>query len=508
MTDPDGYGPPEGFAPGDVPETGVPFDVELERQVLGAMMLSRKAIPKAIDVLDPIGGADAFFRERHRKIYRAISSLYEDEKPADLPMLLEVLRGRGELDDEMPGDLADIAAAVGTSVNVTHHATIVRDLAARRSLLKLVKGFTGDLYVRGNELPALIEKFRLATDGVVDAVAADHKDPRQLKAVSADVREDVLRLADEGVRPGFTSGFTGLDKWTGGYQPGTLTYVVARPSNGKSAVLLNSAIRTARAGNPCAIYTLEMTAQAFALRALCAEGRLDTYRAMTGDLNDSHRRALDNGLMELAKIDAPVFVADPSGLTPRVLRSNVRGLVQRHGVKVVFLDYFQLGDPDVPTNNWTIDLRAISRSLKGIAKEFGVAMVVAAQASRGVEDKKSGRREPLPGMKDIEWCGGAEQDADVVVGMYWPEKYGTEQDDQGRSLIGLLKCHIDKNRMGPAHRYVYLRFTEEFQRIEDVTREDLAASNVPARDEDVPPGMGVGPDGVDEDDELPWDGEP
>jgi replicative DNA helicase len=439
-----------------------PQAVDVEQAVLGAILIERDAIPKAIEILP----ADAFYDGRHQKIYEAVEALFERGHPVDLITLSEELKRRGDYEAIGGYYLAELTTRVASAANVEYHARII----AEKSLLrKLITTMTG---VVGQAFEPTTDAFDLLDDAERQIFAITESQLRKgVVGIDSVMMTTVQHLESihgrEGGITGVPSGFTTLDNMTGGWQPSDMVIVAARPSMGKTAFSLaltrNAALHPQK---PCGVayFSLEMSAQQLAQRLLTSEARVDAQRARTGRLHDDDWPKLARAAGKLSS--APIFIDDTPALGILELRAKCRRLKAEHDIGLVIVDYLQLMHGTSQTQgNREQEIAQISRSLKGLAKELNVPVIALSQLSRAVETRGGDKR---PQLSDLRESGSIEQDADVVMFIYRAERYGITVDEAGNSTEGLGELLIGKQRNGPIGD-VKVAFVNQFARFENLT---------------------------------------
>lgn len=441
-----------------------PQAVEVEQSVLGAMLIEREAIPRAIEILRE----DAFYDGRHRKIFSAMSVLFERGEPVDTITLTEEMRRRGEIDAVGgPYYLSELTTKVASAANVEYHARIIAEKSLLRKLIETMTGLVGEAYDPSSDAFDLLDR----AEGEIFRIS-DAQLRRAAAAISVVLQETMHRLNQihgrEGGITGVPSGFRKLDDMTGGWQRSDLIIVAARPSMGKTAFALALARNAAfhrELPTGVAIFSLEMSAQQLAQRLLTSEARVDAQAARTGRLSDSDWPRLAKAAGRLA--DAPIFIDDTPGLSILELRAKCRRLKAEHGIGLVIVDYLQLmhGTGMSRSSNREQEIAQISRSLKSLAKELDVPVIALSQLSRAVETRGGDKR---PQLSDLRESGSIEQDADVVAFIYRAERYGITVDENGNSTEGLGEIIIGKQRNGPIGT-VTLAFVHQHARFENLT---------------------------------------
>lgn len=450
-----------------------PYSEEAEQAVLSAMLLDADAVSRASELVDET----MFYREPHRRIFKAMLQLHRDNSVVDPLTLSNELDRTGSLDVVGGKDyLATLIDIVPTTANVEHHCKIVREKALRRRLIEVATGIVTEAY----------EGQQLAHE-LVDL--AEHKIMEVGKERGAEgfvriknllwqamERIDVLRAAGGDVT-GVPSGFPDLDKMTLGFQRSDLVIVAARPSMGKTALVLNIAQNAAIDRNvPVAVFSLEMSREQLLLRMLASEGRVDAQRIRSGKLTQDDDAQLARAAGFLG--NAPIWVDDSPGLSIYDIRSRARRLKATADIGLVVVDYLQLIAPPPDSENRTQEISQISRALKMLAKELDVPVIALSQLSRSVEQRTDKR----PLLSDLRESGSIEQDADVVMFIYRPEYYEGAYDEQGVAkmmkdtnipLDGLAEIIISKHRNGPTGM-ARLNFRKHFTRFESYTSRPVA----------------------------------
>jgi replicative DNA helicase len=447
-----------------------PWSEDAEQAVLGAMIMDRDAILRAAEHCNDT----LFFREGHRRIFRAIVALNERGVVVDVLTLANELSLRGELDASGGKEyLSHLLDVVPTSANVEYHARIVREKGLIRRLIETSTELVSEAY-----------------DGRrTSAELLDHAEQRILQINTERGREGFSRIKEllwpamerieqlaqgGGAVTGVPSGFVDLDKLTLGFQPSELTIVAARPSMGKTAFVLNVAQNAAiQAQVPVAVFSLEMAKEQLVARMLAAEGYIDAQKLRNGRLSpdDFSRLAKATGILS----SAPIWIDDSPGLTALDIRSRARRLQVENKVGMVIIDYLQLiaGPPD--SENRQQEISYISRSLKTLARELRIPVVALSQLSRAPEQRSGENRRPQ--LSDLRESGAIEQDADVVMFLFRPEYYEGATDERGEArrladgtpLEGLAELIIGKQRNGPTDT-VRLHFHKQYTRFDNYTQ--------------------------------------
>jgi len=429
-----------------------PQNLEVERAVLGAMLLDKEAIPKVLQI---IPSSDSFYSEIHRLIYKGIIDLFNKGKPVDLVALREEFRKQGKL-RQVGGSayLADLVNEVPTVANVGYYAQIVREKQILRDLLKVSYSISSLAYEDSMDLDVILDKaqsliFEVTQQRIKTSFV-------HIKETLKEVFDRVETLCEKKEHvTGIPTGFIELDRLTSGFQPSDLIVVAGRPSIGKTSFVLNIAQYVgSRARIPVVIFSLESAKEQLVERMLCAEARVDTQKLRTGFLSEKDWSRLTDAAGLLA--DAPIYIDDTPNMSVLELRAKARQLKVEHGIKMVVVDYLQLMEGDRQLENRQQQISEISRSLKALAKELQVPVVAISQLSRAVEQRQDKR----PLLSDLRESGAIEQDADVVLSLYRESYYTRRPEDEGTAEV-----IINKQRHGPVGK-IQLTFIREYARFE------------------------------------------
>jgi len=413
-----------------------PQALEAEKSVLGSMLLEAEAISRVVEILRE----NYFYKDAHRKIFRAVVSLYERSEGVDLITLTEELRKRSEL-EKIGGQsyLSTLFDYVGSSAHVEHHSKIVRDKAILRNLINISTEIAAKCYEAKENAAGMLDE----AESAIFSISGQRLRPGflSMEELLKGSFETIQQLYDQGRHiTGVESGFVDLDKLTAGFQPGELIIVAGRPSMGKTALGLNISQHCAlKQGIPAGFFSLEMSSDEIVRRMLCAEARVDSHKLRTGYLGEADWPKLTTAAGALS--GAPVYIDDSPGLSVLEMRAKSRRLKAERNVGILFVDYIQLlrGLPNAESRQ--VEMTLISRSLKELAKELRVPVIAVSQLSRAVE-QRGGERRPI--LSDLRESGALEQDADMVIFVYRPEFYQRTPDNEGKGEL-----IIAKQRNGP-----------------------------------------------------------
>lgn len=436
-----------------------PWSPEAEQAVLGAMLLDQDAGLKAVQLL----GDTDFYREGHRRIFRAMAAVLDRGDVLDPLVLRDELDRRGDL--EAAGGMeyvAELLDSVPTAANVEFHARIVRDKALLRRLIDVGTQLVQAAYEGRQEVGALLDEaeqkvFEVSTErGTQEVVRIKELMWQAMERIEARDR------GDESVR-GVASGFKDLDDKTNGFQGSDLIIVAARPSMGKTSFCLNIAANAALESRvPVAVFSLEMSKDQLVERLLSAEAFVDLHRLRSGGLRPEDYPKLSRAAGLLGT--APIWIDDTPALTLLELRSKARRLTAEHDIRLIVVDYLQLIRGGGRSESRQEEISFISRSLKALARELQIPVIALSQLSRAPEQRGGDRR---PQLSDLRDSGAIEQDADLVVFIYRPEMYASQLDKEDFEE-GVADVHLAKHRNGPTGM-VKLAFLKQYTRFDNFT---------------------------------------
>ena len=445
---------PDSFSTAD-PYVGraAPWSAEAEQAVLGAMLLDQDAALRGSELLDD----SMFYREAHRRLFRAMAALTEQRTVIDHITLRDELMRRGELESsgglEYLGELVD---AVPTAANLEFHARIVKDKAILRRLIESATAIVTEAYDGKSTANELLD----SAESRIFHISQQRGDEgfTRIKEMLWPTMERIETLQKSGKAiTGVPSGFADLDSLTSGFQPSELVVVAARPSMGKTAFCLNIASNASLEGQGVAIFSLEMSKESLVHRMLTAMARVDSQRVRQGTLRDFDFTQLARaaGILQ----SCPIWIDDTPALTLLEMRSKARRLKAENDIRMVVVDYLQLMRSPEHAENRVQEISDISRSLKALARELEIPVVALSQLSRASE-QRGGERKPI--LSDLRDSGAIEQDADLVIFIHRAEYYDREDE----SKRGMAEIMLSKNRNGPTGD-VQLRFSREYTRFDN-----------------------------------------
>lgn len=442
-----------------------PQAIEVEQAVLGAMLLQKEAIGKAIEIIDK----DCFYRDDHQKIFETLVHLYDENQPVDIITVSEELTSRKQL-DKVGGRmyLLELTEKIATTANIEYHCNIVLEKSTLRKLINTSTQIVSQCYDVSEEVDDLLDQAEQ------EIFSISEKRIKEGFVPIGDLLPHTFESIEEyqkkgGMITGIPTGFFELDYLTGGLQKSDLIVVASRPSMGKTSFCLTIAEHVAiEVKMPVGIFSLEMAKNQLVQRMLCSRARFSTHKMRTGKLGDHEYSNLAMAVGPLS--EAKIFIDDTPSIGILQLRAKSRRLKAQHDVGLIIVDYLQLMQGPRNTESRQQEISLISRSLKGLAKELDVPVIAVSQLSRKVEDR-GGEKKPL--LADLRESGAIEQDADVVAFVYRPEFYGIEKFRDGTPTQGVAEIIVSKHRNGPTGevRLTFLRDCARFENPEFIRRE-------------------------------------
>lgn len=434
-----------------------PHSLEAEQSVLGGLMLDNQAWDHVADRLV----ADDFYRYEHRLIFNAMIQLAEASSPLDVVTLSEALEGRDQL-DSVGGlaYLAELARNTPSASNIRAYADIVRERATLRKLIRAASQVAESAFApQGRDADELVNE----AERLVFQISEERPKAGGPVGMGELLTRAVNRIDElfnmQGEMTGLSTGFRDLDSMTSGLQPSDLVIIAGRPSMGKTTFAMNLVEHAVISSDkPVMVFSMEMPAESLMLRMLSSLGRIDQTRMRTGQLEDEDWPRMTSAVSLLK--DKQLFIDDTAALSPNEMRARIRRVVREHGnLGLIMIDYLQLMQIPGFSENRTGEISEISRSLKGLAKEFGCPVVALSQLNRALEQRPNKR----PVMSDLRESGAIEQDADIIAFVYRDEVYNPDNPDNK----GLAEVIIGKQRNGPIGA-VHMAFIGKYTRFEDL----------------------------------------
>lgn len=417
-----------------VAERTLPHNLDAERSILGAVITS---YGHALDSISDTFDGSMFFRDAHKRVYRAMTALYERGDAIDFTTLREELRRAGDLDEVGgPAYVASLADGVPRSTNVEFYARIVKQKAAARDVIYLANRLMTSAYADDRSAVDLVNE---AEQGLL-AISAQAV-PGDLTPAADMVRKlyPVLEAISTERRPvtGLSTGFPSLDRYTRGLQPGNLVLVGARPSSGKSTIAAQIALHVA-SSKPVAFFSIEMSEQEQAFRILATLAEVDGHLLQAGQLPMHDQVRLGDAMADFA--GRHLWLDESGTISALQIRSKSRRMKARHGLGLIVVDYLQLlQHPKSESREQAV--ASSGRLLKQIARELAVPVIALCQLSRAVEQRQDQR----PKLSDLRESGSLEQDCDVALLIHRP----APKDEGGITVTPPTELIIAKSRNGP-----------------------------------------------------------
>lgn len=425
-----------------------PQDIEMEKALLGALMLNQNAMYEVADLV----GVDSFYAGKHRTIYDAMLALYAKGEPIDVVTLSSKLKERKQLADIGGGAyLSELAGAAASPGSARHYAENVQSKFVLRSLLDAAAKI-GELgFAEDRDIEDVLDEAQAAIFSVSQAPML-----RSFSAIKEELTEAWERLESlqkhEGALRGIPTGYPQLDNLLAGLQKSDLVILAARPSMGKTALALDIArLSATKHGTSVGIFSLEMSSQQLVDRMLAAQAGVNSWALRTGKIRkDEDYESLQNAIATLS--EAPIYIDDRASSTVLAMRSVARRLKMEKDLGLIIVDYLQLITPTHSRGGDSLvqQVTEISRSLKAMARELEVPVLALSQLSRAIETRR-GR----PRLSDLRDSGSIEQDADVVMFIHRDDKMNDNSDRPG-----IAEILVEKHRNGPVGK-IELRFDEE-----------------------------------------------
>jgi replicative DNA helicase len=453
--------------PSAIPELSLgklpPQAIEIEVAVLGGALLESHARRKVLEVLSP----EDFYREEHKIIYTGIVELERQGKSVDMLTVVQYLRTTNEL--EICGGayyIATLTSNVVSTHNIAEHAVIVKEYSLKRKIIALASELSKDGYQDDVSAEDLIFKMKKAAASLTDTIYGNLGAATDMKtAMTALVKHMQSKKNNSNSITGIASGMMAVDKITSGWQDQDLIILAARPGMGKTTFAL-SVIRNAAVmfGVPVGMFSLEMSTLQLTAKLSAIDSEIELRKIRHASMEDYEWQQF---MMRTSKLtSAPIYIDDSAGLNLYDFESRATAMVEKHGVKLIAVDYIQLmrGEQSKGSNREN-EISSISRALKRVAKNLNIPIIALSQLSRAVESRGGMKK---PGLADLRESGAIEQDADIVMFLWRPEYYKFDQDDQGQLYTpGFTEVIIAKHRNGSTDT-VAVQFLPKFSVFKDI----------------------------------------
>ena len=436
-----------------------PQAVDLEEAVLGAMMIEADALSSVIDILKP----EVFYKEAHKHIFEAIASLFNHGEPVDILTVTNELKSMGYL--EMVGGpyyITQLTSKIASSANIEFHSRIILEKYIQRELIRISTDTVRDAFEDTTDVFDLLDNAERNLFAIAEQNLRRNYS-NMLDIVKEAVKNIEAAMKSEGKVSGVESGFTALDRITGGWQKSDLIIIASRPGMGKTSFILTMARNIAvDFDKAVAVFSLEMSSVQLVTRLLSSEALITSDKLRKGEVTKAEWQQLSSVIKKFE--NAKLFIDDTPALSVFELRAKARRLKKQHDIQIIFVDYLQLMTSTSDNRgNREQEISNISRSLKALAKELRIPVVALSQLSRAVETR-GGTKKPI--LSDLRESGAIEQDADMVIFIYRPEYYKVDVDEEGNSTQGLAEIGIAKHRNGSLGN-VNLRFIDKYAKFAD-----------------------------------------
>ena len=441
-----------------------PHSTEAEQAVLGGIMLSNQHWDGIAERVI----AEDFYTFAHKAIFQTMEELMRNQTPIDLITLDQALKAKG-ISDSVGGFayLADLSNNTPNAINILAYAEIVREKAILRELIAVGNRIAENSYSpKGKDIKMVLDEAEREVFAIAEKRSSSTEGPQNVLSVleSTIARIETLgKLENHNGVTGVTTGFVELDKKTAGLQSSDLIIVAARPSMGKTTFAMNLCENAAMASDkPVLVFSLEMPAEQIMMRMIASLARVDQTKIRTGQNLEEAEWSKIASVFGMFKQKNNLYIDDSSGLTPTELRSRARRVYRENGgLSMIMVDYLQLMRAPAFSDNRTLEIAEISRSLKALAKELEVPVIALSQLNRTLEQRADKR----PVNSDLRESGSIEQDADLIMFIYRDEVYNDNSEDKG-----VAEIIIGKQRNGPIGR-VRLAFNGQFSRFDNLAEQ-------------------------------------
>jgi len=415
-----------------------PQNLEAEQAVLGSLLIDKNAIFKVADLLIP----QDFYSPAHEKIYENILELYDKHQPIDVLSLTNKLKEKG-LIQEVGGSsyLAELTNQIATASHVSHYTNIVKEKKVLRDLIKASAEITEEVFEPSKEIEDLLDDIEQKILSISQKSLPQNF--IQLKEELKTAYERIEKLHQGGSRlRGIPTGFNDLDNLLFGLQKSELIIVGARPSLGKTALVLDIARHAAtRAQVPVGVFSLEMSREQVIDRFIAAESQVPLWKILTGRISDDVEFQMIQGALDRLAA-APVFIDDTPTLNVMQMRSMARRLQVEHGLGLLIVDYLQLIKPRINFESMVQQVTEISHGLKALARELKVPILAVSQLSRAIDQ----RDQKTPRLSDLRESGSIEQDSDIVLFIYRKDRDVLDLPPEEQNIAQIM---VAKHRNGP-----------------------------------------------------------
>ncbi|MEW6076781.1 MAG: replicative DNA helicase [Thermodesulfobacteriota bacterium] len=436
-----------------------PQNLEAEESILSSILIDpdTAALFDTLEVLSP----EDFYKTAHQKIFAAIQELVVKNEPVDLITVKNHLQESGALEDIGGGGyLANLVASAPYAINIRHYAAIIKNKSILRRLIEHSSEIVRKCFENPSEIEAVID---FAERSVFEV--AEKKTAKAYFQLNQIIQSNISTIAANQGKwiTGVASGFERLDNLTSGFQNSDLIIIAARPSMGKTAFALNITRNAAAfSGLPVAFFSLEMSKEQLSMRLLTSEARVNAFRLRSGHIGKDDWIRITDAASVLDTV--PIYIDDSAGLTVMEIRAKARRMKKEKKIGLIVIDYLQLMRPTETGERRDLEVSEMSRSLKSLAKELDIPIIVLSQLNRAPEQNHDKR----PLLSHLRESGSLEQDADVVLFIYRDEVYNKNEDNPNRGIAEII---IGKQRNGPIGK-VFLQFEPSYTRFQDLATEN------------------------------------
>ena len=410
-----------------------PQAIEIEARLLGELL----SFPDAMDTVEPILTAHDFYTDNHRQVFFAIRELWSNGKNIDIIAVTEQLRKMQQLDNVGGAfGVTKLTSAVITDKHIADHAYFIKERSVKRELIRYGTELERSSYDESKDLADIMDQAQSGLNKITDQVHGNSEKtfPEILNATINQYFESKQK-AGKNEFTGIKTPVLKLTKLTGGWQPGDLIIIAGRPSMGKTALAIQTAVTAANYGSAVDVYTIEMQDIPIARRIICCATGIDPEQLRNGQLSEKDEKMMEKAVNDLMKYK--INIDDKSGITAEYVRAKSSANHRRGKCDMIIIDYLQLMNFDHKMNK-NDGYGSITRKMKELAKELNVPVIVLAQLNREVE-RRSERR---PGLADLRDSGEIEQDADIVLFPFRPHYYSDDEDPT------LIELNVVKHRNG------------------------------------------------------------
>ncbi len=459
-----------------------PYSLEAERAVLGGILLHNELINSVSELIKP----EDFYSELHQILFEGMIVLTEQNTGLDFVTIKNYLQKTGKITmlDGMQS-VVDLCESTSSASNVTYHATIIKDKSMLRRLIHKAEEIIARAYQAEGEVRDIVDDAEASIFEI--AQVSESEGPRHIEDILHGTFDDLERLSKTPqLVTGIPSGFQELDTLTSGFHSGELIIIAARPSIGKTTFAMNIVHNICnQEKKPCLVFSLEMTKEQLAQRLLCAEAEVESQKLRTGHIRGEDWSRLARAVTNLSHM--PLYIDDTPAISIIEMRARARRLKSKVGLGLIMIDYLQLMQGRRKFESRQIEISEISRSLKFMAKEMACPVIALSQLSRAVEMTRDFR----PQLAHLRESGAIEQDADLVLLLYRPEKHGIKEIEiRGRkqNSEGLAEVIIAKQRNGPPGS-VFLAFREKLMQFMEPILDYETPPDVPYPEDDYEEGF-------------------